>query len=139
MELGDKVIYYTHEQNDANHSAIDQLAFVLRIIDERTADLMVVPPGGPIQFVRAALFDPDYFYNQVGTSYWRPYGEEPPDFDSLFIYNADPDWSAMIQRQWREYNAARIEDRDEVQARHEHERSVMEDVMKKRYDVEEAQ
>lgn len=85
MQIGDQVIFYTHEASDDTHSAIDKLAFVTSVIDENIIDVVVFPPGGPVTFERVSLWDPNWNERTqgprpVGLNYWRPVGQEPPDF-----------------------------------------------------------
>jgi hypothetical protein len=107
MELGDKVIYYTHEASDNDHRSVDQLAFVIRVVDDATFDLMVVPPGGPVQFVRAGVYDEEGPIYLAGGSYVREFGSDAPEFNRL-AYSNDPDWIALRRRQLDELNATPV-------------------------------
>lgn len=107
MEIGDRVISYTHEASDGNHRTIDGLAIVTRIIDDHTVDVVEFPPGGPVTFARLSQFDPDNPGDAIGLDYWRPVGEEPPDFEHAFAYSNNPDWVALRARQRNELKAAR--------------------------------
>lgn len=102
MEIGNTVLYYTHEGDDLNHKTFDSVAFVLNQPNEFSYDLVVFPAGGPVRFVRATEFDPDSPYNRAGGSWVREVGSEPPDFGDYFAYAKDPRWREMIRRQDRE-------------------------------------
>lgn len=122
MEIGDRVIYYTHEASDTAHTTVDQLAFVLGIIDDHTLDLVVFPAGGPVIFTRAVDFQPDGHNDVVGLSYWRAIGDDPPDFEEEMGHVNDPRWADLVRRQEREYDQAQARHRDAVSSRHEEER-----------------
>lgn len=123
MDLGDRVVYYTHVASEDDHSVKDQLAFVLGVVDDATLDVMVVPPGGPIRFERISQFDADNPYNTPGGSYWREVGSEPPDFAEPFAYYNRPEWTQMIRRQQKEYSQIPSENPNDLWDRHVQERS----------------
>lgn len=103
MQVGDRVIYYTHEASDVAHGTTDRVALVLSVIDDRCLDLVVFPPGGPLLWERVCKFDPNGFHDVVGLSYWRPVGEAPPQLGDAFAYANDPLWIDMVRRhedQW---------------------------------------
>lgn len=133
MELGEKVIYYTHDMSDLNHSTVDQVAIVLREVSDVAVDLAVFPVGGPVIFCRAEVFDPEWPYSPSGGTYWRPAGEEAPDFGDYFAYANDPDWVRMQARMRREYDAANPEDRDDIVDKHRQEVANMRAQLAKRY------
>lgn len=95
MELGDRVVFYAHEMSDLASRTIDQLAFVVGIVDDHTLDVVIFPPGGPITFARVGDFGD--LTKPVGSSYWRAKGSEPPDF-----------------KQYEEYQALLVHQRDEL-------------------------
>lgn len=124
MELGDKVVYYTHEASDQDHRTIDRLAFITGIVDEEIIDVVVFPPKGPVEFHRVALFDPDYA-DMIGKSYWRPEGEDSPDFAEHFAYANDPAWIAMLGQHRNQLASAPPEDRDSVLDQQRKERNAL--------------
>lgn len=119
MELGDKVLYYTHESNDLGPDVVrDELAFVLRVVDNNCLDVVVLPPGGPFRFERVCKYDADDPYRYPGGSYWREAGSEPPDFDEEFAYSNDPRWITLVSRQKQEAKGVASQDRDRLRERH---------------------
>lgn len=102
MELGDRVVYYTHEASDQTHRTVDQLAFITGIVDDETIDVVAFPPGGPMAFYRASRFNEEDPGNVVGLNYWREVGEAPPDFADAFAYHNNPEWQRLATRQSQE-------------------------------------
>lgn len=132
MELGDRVVYYTHEMNDFDHRTVDRLAFVTQIVDDETVDLVVFPPGGPIEFFRASTYDPDNPYLTAGNSFWRPAGEDPPDFSNLDFAN-EPEWGTLLRNQQAEFERTAVEGRDAVIDKHRQQREELHDRLSERY------
>lgn len=128
MEVGDNVIYYTHEANNEDHYTRDFYAIVLGIVNDEIIDVGVCPPGGPWAFYRVSLFDPEGENDVVGLSYWREAGSEPPDFSTAFTYVNNPEWVAMVARHKAEREKldvvpiASLKDRDALYAKQKAER-----------------
>lgn len=120
MNTGDQVIFYTHEQSDYNHTTSDALAFVIAAYDDGSADVVVFPPGGPVRFEKVGEFDPDRAY-QAGRSYYRPEGEDPPDF-SVLDYSSQPEWTQMRLRHEAQLASARHDDRERILTEQKEER-----------------
>lgn len=118
MDIGDKVIFYTHEASDADHRTIDQLAFVVGIVDDLTIDVVIFPPGGPVRFERVSAFDPEAPLDAVGLNYWRPVGEDPPDFSGYFAHMNDPRWIELRNRQGHEFRRTLAKHHAELRERH---------------------
>jgi hypothetical protein len=87
---GDQVIYYTHDASDSVHSANDSLAWVIRVVDDHTVDVLYVPDvvatavPRPVQLMAVrvsewAEWDDTKGPRPIGLSYWRAAGSEPPD------------------------------------------------------------
>lgn len=105
MNLLDPVIYYTHEASDTDHNTRDEAALVLRVIDDNTVDVVIIPPGGPFRYARVSRFDPDAPAYVSGGSYFRGVTEDPPDFGDHFAYVNDPRWIALRRKQTLELEA----------------------------------
>lgn len=131
MELGDRVIYYTHESSEADHTVRDQLAFVVGIVDEEALDVVVFPPGGPVRFERVWPFDADEPYLRAGGSYWREPGSEPPDFSEAFLYHNHPRWIEMDRRQTEEQMRIPSENQEQMFERHLEERNQLRAALEK--------
>lgn len=121
MELGDRIIVYTHEASDIEHKAVDYLAFVVGIVDDVTVDVIIFPPGGPLRFERVSLYDPENPYNVPGDTYWRPVGEEPPTFEELH-FSHEPEWAAMVNRHRRELADRPTKEHPKLVEKHKKER-----------------
>ena len=87
-KIGDQVVFYTHEASDKAHRAVDELAFVVGVVNDSTVDVVVTGPNGPWRWERVSKFDlkvePTAGPRPVGLSYWRTAGEPPPDFVKVF-------------------------------------------------------
>lgn len=119
MELGEQVIYYTHESNDLGPDVVrDELAFVTGVVDDNCVDVVIFPPKGPIRFERVCQYDADDPYRYPGGSYVRKAGSEPPDFDEEFAYSNDPRWTTLVSRQKQEAKGVASADRDRLREKH---------------------
>lgn len=138
MELGDQVIYYTHESNDLGPDIVrDQLAFVLGIPSEGCVDVMIAPPGGPLRFERVCEFYPDDIYNVPGGSYVREAGTEPPDFDEPLWPWTFPEWGVLVRRQIAERNATPTPDQEALAEKHKQKQDQLRSELEKRRPKEE--
>lgn len=135
MELGDKVIYYSHEISDHVHTTNDVLAFVTGVSTEGdVTSLVLLPPGGPVEFVTGVrAFDPDDPYLAPGGYYWREFDSDPPAFDETFPYPMDGEWPALINRQRAERDNAMPEAREALLEKHLREREELKARLAKRY------
>lgn len=124
MELLDKVIVYEHIASDDEHTARDYDALVVGIVDEETIDVVLFPPGGPIQWRQVSLFEPEDF-PRVGSWYWREPGTEPPDLNEAFAHYSDPRWQRLIQAQDIELRNAPLPDHEKIRARQLEERKAL--------------
>lgn len=133
MEIGDKVLFYTH---NGNNPPYDELALVTSITeseDRTIVGLVVFPDGGPVRFERRIEeFDPDWPYSTPGSSFFRPVGEDI-DFGDYYAYENDQEMIDLRRRQLDEYNNANPEDRDATIDRHKKEMSVLREKLAKRY------
>lgn len=127
----DNVIYYTHQQNGAEHSTEDNFAIVLRENEDGSKDLVVFPPGGPTKYVNAKEYNPDEDF-AAGGSYYRTDGDAP-DF-SGFDYADNIEWSHMIQRHTGERAAiTRAADVEPTRERHREERDALRAKLDQKY------
>lgn len=124
MALGNQVIFYQSGNVGDEYVADDNLAFVLAE-GEGWVDLVVFPPGGPVQFVRAREWDADSPYNVVGGYYWREDGTEPPDLNAYFHHYNRTEMAALAARQRRELEATPAHEREAVTKRHVDERNAL--------------
>lgn len=131
MELGDRVIYYTHEGSDLTHRTVDVLAFVTNEVDDETIDLVAFPPEGPVAFYRVSQFDPEGLHDFIGLTYWRPHYEAPPDFAKYFAYANEPEWINMVARHAAERAKANPKDLWELKAKQKTERAALYDKLEK--------
>ena len=97
MKVGEPITVYTHEMSDQDHSVNDQAALVTGVVDDTTLDVVIFPRRGPVTFSTLRPFDPNGPLPQVGATYWREAGSEPPDFKGIY----DP-WFEMLARQRKE-------------------------------------
>ena len=91
MELGEQVVFFTHESSDLTSRAIDELAFCTGVVDDHTIDVVIFPPGGPVRFARVSDFG--RLDLPPGSSYFRAKGSDAPDF------KAYDDYQALLLRQ----------------------------------------
>lgn len=108
MEVGDRVIYYIHEASDTSHSSRDFLAFVVGVNlvgeDVESYDLVVFPPGGPLEWPRLVRPFVETAYLPPGGSYVREADSEPPDFAEFYSFYNHPEWNKLIWDQNQELN-----------------------------------
>lgn len=132
MQLLDPVIFYTHEASDTDHNTRDLAALVLRVVDDNTVDVVVIPPGGPFSYARVSRFNPDAPAYTDGGSYFRGIGEDPPDFADHFAYANDPRWIALRRKQTQELEAVHTPKQAEetVKAHLEQQKALNEEIAK---------
>jgi hypothetical protein len=106
MELGDQVIFFTHESSDLTSRSIDELAFCTGVVDEHTIDVVIFPAGGPVRFARVSDFGD--LNAPVGSSYWRAKGSDAPDFKRYDEYQA------LLTKQRNEFSQSKPADRDKL-------------------------
>lgn len=125
MDIGDRVIRYTHEGSDNNHYTVDRLAFVTGVVDEDTLDVVVFPPGGPVVFERLYLYDPEGTLNAPGGTYWREEGSDPPDFTNDYRWYNDRRFQALIAKQQQELAKVPVAGRPDLLVQHEEEQDAL--------------
>lgn len=125
MELGDKVVAYTHEASDLGPDVVrDELAFVTGLVDDegKCVDVVIFAPRGPLRFERLCQYDPDYLYTMPGGSYFRAEGEKAPNFDKTMPHSTDPEWNALVARHINERDVAQTQaQKDALLDRHKKE------------------
>ncbi len=114
MELGEQVVFFTHESSDLTSRSIDELAFCTGVVDDHTIDVVIFPPGGPVRFARVGDFG--RLDAPVGSSYFRAKGSPPPDF------KAYDDYQALLLKQRNELSQVKPADRDALLLSQEAER-----------------
>lgn len=119
MDIGDRIIRYTHEGSDNNHYTVDRLAFVTGVVNEDILDVVVFPPGGPVTFERLYLYDPEGTLNPPGGTYWREEGSDPPDFTNDYRHYNDRRFQSLIAKQQQELATVAEKDREAMLVQHE--------------------
>lgn len=114
MELGEQVVFFTHESSDLTSRSVDELAFCTGVVDDHTIDVVIFPPGGPVRFARVSDFG--RLDVPPGSSYFRAKGSDAPDF------KAYDDYQALLLRQRNELSQVKPAERDELLREQEAER-----------------
>jgi hypothetical protein len=106
MELGEQVVFFTHESSDLTSRSIDELAFCTGIVDEHTINVVIFPVGGPVRFANVSDFGD--LNAPVGSSYWRAKGSAAPDFKRYDEYQA------LLTKQRNDLSQSKPADRDKL-------------------------
>lgn len=114
MDISDRVAVYTHESSDANHSTVDSLAMVLAIPYDGCADVVIFPIGGPVRFARVNMWDSDGPLPPPGGTYYREWGQDPPDFHQAYRHYGDERFQNLLRKQQGELDRAPPKNRDDM-------------------------